>query len=89
MSVSKKEFEEIANKILNLNFNSGRAVIGVRVNEKNFLEFFWKKIETVGDDWTPLEIKEYSYRINECVIAYKTLAKVWNFLGEKPTKKKE
>lgn len=79
----KEEFEKMANKILDLKFNNGRARIRMYVDDRNHAVFKWSEVTNISNDWSKLEIEEYCKSVNRCVIAAETLSQVWRFIGDK------
>lgn len=45
--MTKEEFEKMANKILDMRFNNGRACISMYVDENNHAVFSWRKITSI------------------------------------------
>ena len=81
--MTKEEFEKMANKILDIQFNNGRTRIKIYVNDRNHAVFRWSEINNISNDWSKLEIEEYCKSVNKCVIAAEALCQVWRFIGEK------
>ena len=79
----KEEFEKMANKILDLKFNNGRARIRMYVDDMNHAVFKWFEVTNISNDWSKLEIEEYCKNVNRCVIAAETLSQVWRMIGDK------
>lgn len=80
--MNKEEFEKLANRILDIRFNNGRARIRMYVDDRNHAVFRWLEISSISNDWSKLEVEEYCKAVNNCVIAAETLSQVWRFIGK-------
>ena len=81
--MTKEEFEKMANRILDMRYNNGRARAKMYVDENNHAVLRWSEISMISNEWSKLEIEEYCKSVNKCVIAAETLSQVWRLIGDK------
>lgn len=81
--MNKEEFEKMANKILDMRYNNGRARISMYIDDMNHAVFCWDKITSIDNQFSKMEVEEYCKSVHNCVIAADTLSQVWRLIGEK------